>query len=253
MKRFATLIMFIAFSGLAIAQPDSTPPSVDSILDRFVQALGGHAALENVTSMVFTGDLNISDLKTTGKTTEYFKYPDHFAFVAEIPGYGTVRTVYDGKTAWNADPKGGMSEISGPELSDISRRSDIHWNLKLKEFYPGLKVIGREKVNDKDAWALDATVDTWTYRLYFDTASGLLVRFDTDTNKPAGKSSVLIGDYRHIGNVQFSFVASMTSSNGGWSRQLTEVKFNVPIDDSVFARPLNPTDSGGAASEKPQN
>jgi zinc protease len=247
---FAILMVVIAGSRLAMAQSDSTLPSVERVLDQFVQALGGRAALENVTSMTFTGALNIPQLKTTGKTTEYFKYPNHFAFVAEVPGYGMVRTVYDGKTAWNTDPKGGVSEISGPELSDIRRRADIHWNLKLKEFYPGLKVTGRETVNGKETWALEATVDAWTYRLYFDSATGLLVRFDTDTHKPGGNSSVLIGDYRDVGKVRFAFAASMTSSQGGWSRQLDEVNFNVPIDDSVFAKPSSTGNSGGTAGPR---
>lgn len=244
MKRSATvLVLLVAFSGLTLAQSGPGWPPVDSILDGFVQALGGRPALEKINSMVFSGVLNISALKTSGQTTEYFRAPNHFAFVAEIPGYGTVRTIYDGKAAWNSDPKQGLSQISGPQLSDISRRSDIHWNLKLKEFYPGLKVIGREKVNGKDAWALESTVEGWTYRLYFDTESGLLVRFDTDTHKPEGISSVLIGDYRQVGKVRFSFAASMTSSTGGWSRQLNEVKFNVPIEDSVFAKPPSPAAS----------
>lgn len=251
-KRFAILIVFVACSELAIAQSDSRLPSVDVVLDRFVQALGGHAALENVTSMTFTGALTIPDLKTTGRTTEYFKYPNHFAFIAELPGFGTVRTVYDGKTAWNANPQSGVGEISGPQLSDIRRRADIHWNLKLKEFYPGLGVTGREQVNGKDAWLLEATVDGWTYRLYFDSATGLLVRFDTDTHEPEGNSSVLIGDYRDVGKVRFAFAASMRSTKGGWSRQLDEVKFNVPIDDSVFAKPSSPSSSGGAVIGKPQ-
>lgn len=252
-KLGATAILLVANSGLAIAQSGAAVPSVDRVLDRFVQALGGRAALENVTSMVFTGALTIPALNTTGKTTEYFKYPNHFAFVAEIPSYGTVRTVYDGKTAWNFNPKTGVSEISGPELSDISRRSDIHWNLKLKEFYPGLKVTSREKVNDKDAWALEATVDAWTYRLYFDSASGLLVRFDTDTHRPDENSSVLISDYRDVGKVRFAFAASMTSSGGGWSRQLNEVNFNVPIDDSVFAKPSSTPDPAVPAGANPRD
>lgn len=244
----AIVIVCIACSPLAVAQSDSALPSVDRVLDQFVQAMGGRAALENVKSLAFSGSLTIADLKTTGKTTEYFKYPDHFAFVAEIPGYGTVRTVYDGKTAWSADPKGAITEISGPQLSDIRRRSDIHWNLKLKEFYPGLKVTGREKVDGKDAWALEATVDTWTFRLYFDSATGLLVRFDTDTHQPTGNSSVLIGDYREVGKMRFAYAASMQSSQGGWSRQLDKVNFNVPIDDSVFARPSGAAGSAGTGS-----
>jgi hypothetical protein len=184
--------------------------------------------------------LNLPALKTSGKTTEYFKSPNHFAFVAEIPGYGTARTVYDGKRGWNFDSRRGVSEITGPQLSDVSRRSDIHWNLKLREFYPGLKIVGREKVNDQDAWVLESSVDGWTYRFYFDLGTGLLVRFDTNTHAPDGKSTVLIGDYRRVGDVRFSFAATMTNSKGGWSRQLTAVQFNTPIDDSVFAEPAGP-------------
>lgn len=78
-KLFASVFVLLGCSGLAMAQSDPTSPSVDSVLDRFVQSLGGRAALESVTSMVFAGDLTIPELKATGKTTEYFKYPDHFA------------------------------------------------------------------------------------------------------------------------------------------------------------------------------
>jgi hypothetical protein len=242
-KRFAIVAVCFAGSPLAMAQSDSALPSVDRVLERFWQGLGGRAALESVTSMTFTGALNVAGLQEPGKTTEYFKYPDHFAFVAELPGYGTIRTVYDGKTAWNANPQTGVSEISGPELSDIRRRADIHWNLKLKEFYPALKVTGSEKVNGKDAWTLEAIVDSWTYRFYFDASSGLLVRFDTDTRTPESHTSVLIGDYRDVGRVRFAFTASMTGSRGGWSRTLDKVAFNVPIDDAVFAKPAGAADS----------
>jgi len=211
--------------------------SVDQILDRFVQALGGRRALEQVTSMVFAGVMKISGYEEPAVTREYFKYPNHFAFIAEIPGYGAIRTIYDGKTAWNVDPKKGVTPLSGPRLSDVRRRADIHWNLKLKKFYPGLNLVGREKVDGKDAWALESTVDHWTYRFYFDADSGLLVRFDTDTHQPGGTSSISIGDYRRVGPVRFSFAARLTSPKVNWSRQLNQVKFNVGIPDSVFTKP----------------
>ena len=235
MKRILTMIVFAAFSGLALAQPGASTTTVDGILDRFVQALGGHAALEKITTMAFTGVLNVPGAKGPGKTAEYFEYPDRFAAIAEIPGYGTVRTVCDGKTAWSVDPRKGVTEFSGAQLADMRHRADIHWNLKLREFYPDLTLIGRENVGGRDAWVLESTVAGWTYRFFFDTGTGLLIRFDTDTRGPGGKSTVLVGDYRQVGPIQFSFAASMTSARGGWSRQLTEVKLNEPVDGSVFA------------------
>lgn len=236
MKRILTMLVFAAFAQLAVAQPGASTISVDGILDRFVQALGGRAALEKITTMAFTGVMNVSGAKGPGKTTEYFEYPGHFAAIAEIPGYGTVRTVCDGKTAWNVDPRKGVTEFSGAQLADIRHRADIHWNLKLREYYPGLALNGRETVDGRDAWVLESTVDGWTYRFFFDAGTGLLIRFDTDTHGPGGSSTILVGDYRQVGPIKFSFAASMTSARGGWSRQLTEVKLNEPIDGSVFAK-----------------
>lgn len=235
MKRILTMLVLAAFSELAVAQPGASATSVDGILDRFVQALGGRAALEKITTMAFTGVLDVRGAKGPGKTAEYFEYPDRFAAIVEIPGYGTVRTVCDGKSAWNVDPRKGVTEFSGAQLADMRHRADIHWNLKLREFYPDLKLIGRESVGGRDAWVLESTVAGWTYRLFFDTGTGLLIRFDTDTHGPAGNSTVLVGDYRQVGPIKFSFAASMTSARGSWSRQLSEVKLNEPIDGSVFA------------------
>ena len=237
MKQILATLAFLAFSGLAAAQSGASAPSVDSILDRFVEALGGRAALEKITTMAFSGVLNVPGAKGPGKAQEYFESPGRFAATVEVPGYGTVRTVCDGKAAWNIDPKRGATDFSGAHLADIRHRADIHWNLKLRDYYPGLRLVGRENVGGRDAWVLESTVDGWTYRFFFDTGTGFLIRLDTDTHKPGGDSTVLIGDYRQVGPIKFSFAASMTSPRVRWSRQLSEVKLNVPIDDSVFARP----------------
>jgi len=82
-----------------------------------------------------------------------------------------------------------------------------------------------------------SSVEGWTHRFFFDTGTGLLIRFDTDTHQPGGDSTILVGDYRQVGPIKFSFAASMTSARGSWSRQLNEVKLNVPIDEAVFAKP----------------
>jgi hypothetical protein len=96
---------------------------------------------------------------------------------------------------------------------------------------------GRESIEGKEAWVLEVTQDLWTFDLYFDVVTGFMVRFDTDTGEPDGTSKVFIGDYRPVGNVQFSYAATMFTTKVVWSRKLTEVKFNVPIDDSLYVRP----------------
>ena len=117
----------------------------------------------------------------------------------------------------------------------MRRRADILWHVKLKELYPSLRLKGRESIEGKDAWVLEA-VEGWIFDLCFDVESGLMVRFDTDTGEPRGTSKVLISDYRAVGDVQFSYGAAMITDKIVWRRTLTDVQFNVPVDNQLFRK-----------------
>lgn len=214
-------------------------PSIDQVLQRFVTALGGQQELEKIHTMTLRGTLELPDLKTSGTTVEYFTYPDHFAAMSNIAGIGTSKLVYDCKEAWQVDPQGKFSQVSGADLADIRRRANIHWNLKLRELYPNIQVKDRETVNGEEAWKLEASLENTTFDFFFSAKTGLLTRFDTDQHVPNGTSSVSISDYRRVDNVLFAFGAAQTAGPVKWTRKLTEVKFNEQIDDSVFLKPAN--------------
>jgi len=238
MKRHAALVLllFVAVcAGSARALRGGFPP-VEAILEKYINALGGREALEKITTMALRGTMEFPEFGASGTTAEYVKDPDHFVAITDVPGYGTVRTIYDGHNGWAVDPQRGTSEITGGDLADLKRRADIHWNLKLQEYYPRLKVLSRESVGGKDAWQLEATVEGWTYDFWFDVDSGLLVRFDTDRHTADGASTVTIGDYRRVGAVLFAFSAARSGAPIAWNRTLTDVKFNEPFDDAVFAK-----------------
>lgn len=214
-------------------------PSVGEVLQHFVSALGGQKELEKIHTMVLRGTITLPELKANGITTEYFEYPDHFAAIIEINGQGTTKLVYDGHEAWQVDPKHGFREVRGDALADLSRRANIHWNLRLREFYPNMQVKGREAVGGQEAWKVEASVGNATYDFLFSAKTGLLLRFDTNQHVPNGISSVLLSDYRQVGKVLFSFGAAKSGGSVKWSRKLTEVRFNVPIEKSVFQKPTN--------------
>jgi outer membrane lipoprotein-sorting protein len=215
---------------------------VDEILAHYERAIGGKAAFEKITTMAFRGTIEFPSNRLSGTTAEYFKAPNHFLTVTEIPDYGTLRTIYDGNSAWTENPKQGVREITGPALADMRRRADIRWPVKLKALYPGLKLKGREDIEGKDAWVLEVTQDQWVFRLCFDVVTGLMVRFDTDTGEADSSSKVFVEDYRRVGGVQFSFAATKTTTKVIWRRKLTDVKFNVPIDDDLFLKIAKGTD-----------
>lgn len=234
---FLCVALFLTFEAMNGGVLRAQEPSVDAILKHYVTALGGESAIESVNSMIIRGTMEFPDLKVGGTTLEYFAPGNRFAAITEIAGIGKFQTVFDGEKGWQTDPQRGVSEITGADLADIRRRADLHWNLKLQEYYPGLKVVRQEKLNDKNAWKLEAAVENWTYDFWFDSDSGLLARFDTDRHTGQGATSVTIGDYRRLQDVQFAFSAEQAGGPLHWKRKLDEVKFNVPVDAAVFTKP----------------
>jgi len=99
------------------------------------------------------------------------------------------------------------------------------------------QVKDREAVNREDSWKLEASLEDSTFDFFFSVKTGLLIRFDTDQHVPNGTSSVSISDYRRVDKVLFAFGAAQTAGPVKWSRKLTEVKFNAPIDNTVFSKP----------------
>lgn len=237
-----SVLILIAVSNCVL---QAQAPDVDQVLHRFVAALGGEKQLENIHTMVLRGTLELPDLKTTGTTEEYFTYPDHFAAMSNVVGFGSSKLVYDGKEAWQINTKNKFADVSPEDLPDIQRRANIHWNLKLHEFYPNIQVKGRETVNGEDAWKLEASLDKSTFDFFFSVKTGLLIRFDTDQHIPNGTSSVSISDYRKVDNVLVAFGAAQTAGRVKWTRKLTEVRLNQPIDDSVFLKPEKPAPAAG--------
>lgn len=232
-----SLLILVALSGCLL---QAQTPNVDQVLQRFVTALGGQKQLEKIHTMTLRGRLDLPDLKATGTTEEYFKYPDHFAAISNIVGMGASKLVYDGKEGWTVDPQNKLAQVTGADLADIQRRANIHWNLKLREFYPNIQIKSRETVNGEVAWKLEASLENTTFDFFFSVKTGLLLRFDTDQHVPNGNSSVSISDYRPVDNVLFAFGAAQTAGPVKWTRKLTEVRFNQPIDDSVYLKPQKP-------------
>ena len=210
----AVLVLVALSPGLLQAQV----PNVDQVLRHFVSALGGANELEKIHTMILRGTVELPDFKANGTTAEYFKYPDHFAAITDIPGHGASKLVYDGHEGWQVDPQSALTPVTGADLADIQRRANIHWNLKLHKFYPNLQVKDREVVNGEDSWKLEASLENSTFDFFFSVKTGLLIRFDTDQHVPNGTSSVSISDYRRVDNVLFAFGAAQTAGPVKWSR-----------------------------------
>ena len=245
MKRTATILLLCSLMAIAAfaqagAQKPADMPTTDQILDKYVQMLGGKAAMEKITSTASKGTFEIPAFGATGSAEIWEKAPNKTALKLDIPGFGLVLEGFNGTVAWSQDPQSGLREKTGAELAATKLDADFYKPLKLKQLYPKIALKGKEKVGDKDAYVLTATpaegaAETW----YFDATSGLLIRLDLERESPQGKMAVQVfqEDYKEVDGIKIPHTVRQVTSAFSITIKLEEVKHNVPVDDAKFNKP----------------
>lgn len=223
-------------------QAPAQAPTVEQIINKSIDALGGRAALASLTSVVMTGTTEVVAYNSSGDTTTYAQSPDKFATLTDFEGYGTVGHGYDGKIGWRADPQQGNTDLTGSQLSNARLEAEfegiLHWN----DLYPKSEVTGTDKVEGRDCWVVKMTpAEGGPVTRYFDTQTYLLDKFVTtgDTPQGPGQITVELSDYRDIGDgVKLPYTLKLTVPGvGDLITTYQTIKYNVPIDAAKFAKP----------------
>lgn len=232
----------IAWAGIAGAQEAAKPAAMtaEQVLEKSIEATGGRAAMEKITSTVAKGTADITFAGISASTEFYAKAPDKQTTITTVEGYGQIRQGYDGKVAWSDTPDAGLQELTGEMAEQTKRQAVFNAQLKWRELYPKAEVKGKEKVNERDAWVLTLTSASGkTITQYVDAETFLPVRQIMMTQTPQGEMEVKadLSDYREINGVKAPFTIKQTLPPGDIIIKFTEMQHNVAIDDAKFAKP----------------
>ena len=220
--------------------PESMP-TVEQVLDKYVQALGGKSAIEKMSTLVTKGSVDVPSTGESGSMETYRKAPNKEMQMISTPSNGPSQRGFDGTAGWNWDPDSGPSDMSPADLMGMKLESAFYRDIRLKELYPKMSVKGKEKVGNREAYVIEAPrEDGSSEKMYFDTQSGLLVQSEVPMEVPdEGKTIVnsQYEDYREVDGVKIPFTIRQTSAYFDYVIKLNEVKFNQPIDDAKFKKP----------------
>jgi zinc protease len=215
-------------------------PSVDKILDHYVEAVGGRAAWQKLKSRVSMGTIEVPSANLSGTVVIHEKAPNKILTIIIVSG-SAFRQGFDGTNGWAGDPQGGVRDQSGAELAETKRQADFYSPLNVKEHYSKLTVLGSEKVNDHDAYVIEAALPEGgaADKLYFDSASGLPVRLVSQHHSPEGDAQFQedFSDYRKVDDVLLPFQITQAGGDSTFLVKLDQVRHNVEIEDGEFAKP----------------
>ena len=254
-----------AFANTTREDPGTKPPdplpTVDQVLDRYHQAIGGQAAAQKITTRVskiswlrpklVNGGTPNAAMIARGDTWPmeiYQKAPNKYLAVITSPN-GIISQGFNGATGWVKNAQG-QREMTGAEISRVARQADLLGDFKLKDQYSQMSVTGKEKIDEREVYVVDAqptpgaraplpAPGNRTEKLFFDIQSGLLVRRTVLTATALGfdPEQADFKDYTEVDGVKLPFTVILSyldDAHYGTTRKYIDVKHNVPIDDAKF-------------------
>jgi hypothetical protein len=222
--------------------PSATPawPSADEILNKYVDAIGGQAAVDKIESAVIRGTVvNASGSSGTFESDQ----------VAPDKGYEIVTTqrgtwvrVLKREQGWEKNVLG-TNALTTEQLANLKLSLPMFGILQLKRQFSTFDVVAKDKIESHDVYVVKAIrPDQKQEDLYFDSDTGLLVREVMGTNTKIGviPEETDFDDYRIVEGIKLPTTvrfAGVDSQNPSSTRKIDTVTLNAPVDDGRFNKP----------------
>ncbi|NIP44768.1 MAG: hypothetical protein GWN61_26320, partial [candidate division Zixibacteria bacterium] len=170
MKKTALITFMIVFiSGLALGQS----PSVDQILDRHAEALGGMDAIRDFKSFHYQAKIQLGNLAGSAET--WLEKPEKFKVKIDLAIMKMEQGMYEDRI-WMKDQTGTIRDMAGIEKQQFITEFQLgSYNYLLDpEIRQSFTFVGVEEFNDKGCYVMDFQPpggDKFT--IFFDTLNYL--------------------------------------------------------------------------------
>jgi hypothetical protein len=216
-------------------------PAVADVVAKYVDALGGQAALQKLQSRVVTGTWVNRQRRSLNVTIEEKNGKLRRSAQGSGPSMG-----FDGTAGWSQDAAT-VSDLTGFPLLSIAQAADLMQPLQLTDHYqlqaarprplPGTQTT--VNVLQGAPVVSGSPVANTTVTFYFDATSGLLIRRVLSVRTPMGTLSEQtdFADYRPAGGVKMPYSIKVATPQTIDEVTVSDIKVNTAIDDARFARP----------------
>jgi photosynthetic reaction center cytochrome c subunit len=215
-------------------------PTANEMIDAYIRALGGAAAIERITSREEIGSTTVGGQAI--RTEVFDQDPDKQTVIRHLPA-GDGMTVFNGHEGWTSMPGRPVRDMHGADLDGAQIDADLHFPLHIEQTFAELRVEYPENVGNREAYVVSGTREGQPpVKFYFDEQSGLLERLVRYTSSPLGLVPTRIdyGDYRNVDGVETPFRWTVAQPGESSTFQVEQARQNVPIDDREFAKPTPP-------------
>lgn len=215
-------------------------PTVESIMERHIEAIGGRERLSVLPSRLMTGRLSIPVAGLKG-TVAMIQAPKARSLTAmTIDGLGSEVVGSDGERVWSLSATSGNRFLDGDELvqrrHELTFMPELHW----ESLYPTREVKGEAKVGEHRCWEVVMTSPAGhAYTWFFDQATWLIVGIDTVQVSQMGKIAAKqrYFDFRDVDGVKVPFRITVAAMGMEQVIELDVVVHAPELPAETFAPP----------------
>ncbi len=221
-------------------------PTADQIFDKYIAAVGGAAKLATLKSFVATGSsLGYEGLGGGGTFQILAEAPNMKAtkiVFKDHPERGDSIRTYNGTAGWVKSPRGLLSqfELAGVELEGARLDAMTSFPGQIKTVLTNWRVGAPDTIGDMDVYPVQGRGPRgFLATLYFDKATGYLVRIVRYGDTPIGRIPVQMdfGAYKDVNGIKFPFEYTFSWLDGRDQFKLSNVQINPKIDAKEFGKP----------------
>ncbi len=220
-------------------------PTAESIIDKYIAAVGGAQKAAAFTSFTATGTYRGYDDSEESPMEMAANAMGQIATVAH-PASGMITIASDGRAGWMAYPPTDrpfpLIALTGQELDGMRLQAQLFFPTQIKGALRNWRSGFGTEIDDRRVNVIQGNLGmAGIATLCFDAQTGLLVRMLRYGPSPVGRivTRVDYSDYRDVGNtgVKMPFKWTVSWLDGRNAFALSNVQANPRIDAAKFAKP----------------
>jgi len=225
-------VILLAFSSRPKSPAADSQPTLEDVLEKYVQALGGKGAIAKIRNRKLTGELTHdfpaeSPPKTVLPAEVIAAAPDKWRLILKT-SKGVQQIGFDGERGWTQDADRILID-SRQGRSRLAYLFNPQGPLHLEEFFPALTLQESVQFNGRKEYAVrSAGLREGQDTLYFDAETGLLNRLGDD---------IVIESYRPVMQILHPVRIVIARRGGTSTYEFKEVEANIAAEEKRFAIP----------------
>lgn len=236
----------LGFALLLITPLSAEDLSLNEVLLRYEQAMGGRSLLQDVKSMRLTGTIRFKETNQSADLLVIKKRPNYVRMQFSFEPGITLTQAYDGTHAWRLPPRTPRSQaalMSAEESLSFTRDAPIESPLlNASEHGVTLELLGVESLSGLDCYVIRASYDEESWSDYYVDTVDFIERQIVSPRYTDGEvqlQRLIPGDYKRVESIMVAYqVISWLDDKRESVLTIDEVRFNVGVLGDYFTFPV---------------